>query len=65
MKEWVTIPEGAYLAGRSERTVYVWVQRDVIASKMVDGKLHVLAKTAVRLGQQRKRGRPRGIPTRR
>lgn len=65
MKEWVTIPEGAYLAGRSERTVYEWVQFDVIAWKMIDGKLHVLAKTAIRLGQQRKRGRPRGIPTRR
>ena len=65
MKEWLTITEAAYVASRSERTVYDWVQRDVIASKMIDGKVHVLGKAAIRLGQQRKRGRPRGVPTRR
>jgi len=65
VKEWVTVEQAALLAERSERTVYEWVQQDIIASRMIAGKVHVLAKVAVRLGQARKRGRPRGVPTRR
>lgn len=65
MKEWVTVEEAALLAGRSKRTIYDWARHDIIASRLIDGKVHVLAKAADRYGQVRKRGRPRGVPTRR
>lgn len=65
MKEWITVEEAAVLAGRSKRTVYEWARTERIASKIIGGKLHVLAKAADRLGETLKRGRPSGIPTRR
>ena len=63
--QWVTVKDAAFLAGRSERAVYEWVQKDLIASTVIDGRTMVPPKAALRLGQKLQRGRPRGVPTRR
>lgn len=65
MKEWVTVEEAAFLAGRSRRTIYEWARTERIASEIIDGQMMVLAKAVVRIAPTVKRGRPRGIPTRR
>ncbi|WP_300269045.1 hypothetical protein [Microbacterium sp.] len=65
MKEWITIAEASALTGRSRRAIYVWVQSDRLASQIIDGRVHVLAKAVARIAPTVKRGRPRGSPTRR
>jgi hypothetical protein len=65
VKEWITVEAAALVAGRSKRTVYEWVRTERIASRMIGGKVHVLSKAAARLGEELKRGRPAGVPTRR
>ena len=64
-RQWVTVKQAAFLAGRSERAVYEWAQKDLLASTVIDGKTYVPPKAAFQLGQKLKRGRPRGVPTRR
>lgn len=66
MKEWVTVKEAATLTGKKPRTIYEWIQNDRLASIIgTDGVTRVLAKAVVRIEPTVKRGRPRGIPTRR
>lgn len=63
---WVTVADAAILAGRSVRTIYVWVQKEILASrKNQEGVTLVLWKAATKTAQTMQRGRPRGIPTRR
>ena len=64
MKEWVTVAEAAVLTGKSRRAIYEWIEDDKLAARIIDGKLHVLSKAALRVAPTIKRGRPRGVPTR-
>lgn len=57
--EWVTVQYAARIAHRKPRTVYDWISAERIAWKREDGVLLVLSKTAVRLGQEVTRGRPK------
>ncbi|WP_350351895.1 helix-turn-helix domain-containing protein [Microbacterium sp. A8/3-1] len=65
-KEWVTVKEAAVLVGRTERSVYNWIDGGDLAV-VRDGKnrMLVLSKTVLRLSQQMRPGRPKGTPTRR
>lgn len=64
--EWVTVREAAALAGRSERQIYNWIEARMLAVIRDDrNRMLVLAKTAVRIAQQQRPGRPKGVPTRR
>lgn len=64
--EWVTVKVAALLAGRAERTIYEWIEDDRLSSRRnTDGVLEVLSKAVVRVETTVKRGRPRGVPTRR
>lgn len=65
-KEWITVKEAAALTGRSTRTIYEWIQKDRLATwHNNDGIVHVLSKAVARIAPTIRRGRPRGIPTRR
>lgn len=66
MREWITVKEAALLVGRAPRTVYEWINNDRLATRLnSDGILEVLSKAVVRVEPTIRRGRPRGIPTRR
>lgn len=66
MKEWVTVKEAAVIVGRAPRTVYEWIQRDKLATRVNgSGATEVLSKAVVRIEASMRRGRPRGVPTRR
>lgn len=66
MKEWVTVPEAALLAGRAPRTIYEWIEDDRLMTRLNDdGVMVVLSKAVQRVEPTVRRGRPRGIPTRR
>lgn len=66
MKEWITVKEAALLVGRAPRTIYEWIENDRLATRLnTDGVLEVLSKAVVRVEPTVRRGRPRGIPTRR
>lgn len=58
--EWVTVQEAAELAHRDEKTIYDWISREWIASKVEFGRIMVPPKAARRLGQTTRRGRPKG-----
>lgn len=65
-KEWVTVKEAAFLVGKAPRTIYEWIENDRLASRTnTDGVLEVLSKAVVRVEPTVRRGRPRGVPTRR
>lgn len=65
-KEWITVKEAAALTGRSTRTIYMWIQKDRLATwRNTDGLVHVLSKAVARIAPTVSRGRPRGTPTRR
>lgn len=65
-RQWVTVAEAAALTGRSKRTIYEWIQNDKLATwHDSEGIVHVLSKAVVRIAPTIRRGRPRGIPTRR
>lgn len=65
MKEWITVAEAAVLTGRSRRAIYEWIANDRLASRLENGVTVVLRKAALRVAGTVKRGRPRGVPTRR
>ncbi len=65
-KEWVTVKEAAVLVNKAPRTIYEWIEDDRLAFRRnADGVLEVLSKAVVRIEPTVRRGRPRGIPTRR
>jgi|GEM_PF-2673091 len=64
-KEWVTVREAALIAGKSPRTIYVWIEQDRLATRLNDGVTEVLSKAVARIAPTVGRGRPRGVPTRR
>lgn len=65
-KEWVTVKEAALLVNKAPRTIYEWIEDDRLAFRRnADGVLEVLSKAVVRIEPTVRRGRPRGIPTRR
>ena len=65
-KEWVTVKEAAILVGKAPRTIYEWIQNDRLATRLnSDGITEVLSKAVVRIEPTVRRGRPRGIPTKR
>lgn len=64
--EWVTVKVAAALVGKSPRTIYEWIENDRLAFRRNgNGVLEVLTKAVVRIEPTVRRGRPRGIPTRR
>lgn len=66
LPEWVTVKEAAALVGRAPRTIYEWIENDRLAWRLNgDGILEVLSKAVIRVEPTVRRGRPRGIPTRR
>lgn len=65
-KEWVTVKEAALLVGKAPRTIYEWIENDRLAFRRNSaGVLEVLSKAVLRIEPTVRRGRPRGIPTRR
>jgi len=59
-KEWVTVKEAAELAGRTERTIYGWIDQNRLAVIRDNrNRVLVLAGTVARLGQELRAGRPR------
>ena len=65
-KEWVTVKEAALLVGKAPRTIYEWIENDRLAFRTnTAGVLEVLSKAVVRVEPTVRRGRPRGVPTRR
>lgn len=66
LPEWVTVKVAAKLVGRSPRTIYQWIENDRLAFRTnSDGILEVLSKAVIRVEPTVRRGRPRGVPTRR
>lgn len=57
--EWVTVKQAARLADREPRTVYDWIDKDLLATRYERGVLQVLARAAIRLGETTRRGRPK------
>lgn len=65
-QEWITVAEASIRTGRSKRTIYEWIQRDLLATSYDKaGIVHVLSKAVVRTAVSMRRGRPRGTATRR
>jgi hypothetical protein len=65
-KEWVTVKEAALLVGKAPRTIYEWIENDRLATRLnSEGVTEVLSKAVIRIEPTVRRGRPRGIPTRR
>lgn len=66
MKEWITVKEAAALVGKAPRTIYEWIEDDRLATRRnAAGILEVLSKAVVRIEPTIRRGRPRGVPTKR
>jgi predicted site-specific integrase-resolvase len=64
--EWVTVKVAAALVGKAQRTVYRWIDRGLLATRYDrDGRVMVLSKAVGRVALEQRRGRPRGVPTRR
>jgi hypothetical protein len=62
----VTVKEAALLVGKAPRTIYEWIENDRLATRLNgDGVTEVLSKAVIRIEPTVRRGRPRGIPTRR
>ncbi|MEJ6554042.1 hypothetical protein PQI51_03265 [Microbacterium esteraromaticum] len=59
LPEWVSVKQAARLANREPRTVYDWIDKDLLATRYERGVLQVLAKAAIRLGESTRRGRPK------
>ena len=65
-KHWVTVKEAAALAGRAPRTIYEWIENNRLATRVnSEGVTEVLSKAVIRIEPTVRRGRPRGVPTRR
>lgn len=66
VKEWVTVKEAAFLAGRDVRQIYRWIDNGLLATrKSTSGVTMVLSKAVQRIEPEIKRGRPKGKATRR
>lgn len=64
--EWVTVKIAALLTGKAPRTIYEWIEDDRLATRRnADGILEVLSKAVIRVEPTVRRGRPRGVPTKR
>lgn len=65
-KEWVTVKEAAFLAGRDVRQIYRWIDAGRLHARLdIKGVTVVLSKAVLRIEGEVKRGRPKGTPTRR
>ncbi|MGN7969005.1 helix-turn-helix domain-containing protein [Microbacterium sp. 22296] len=63
---WITVKVAAAVVGKAERTVYRWIDRGLLATDTDgEGRTVVPSKAVGRVALTQKRGRPRGIPTRR
>ncbi|QNA93242.1 MULTISPECIES: hypothetical protein [unclassified Microbacterium] len=66
LKEWVTVKEAAFLAGRDVRQIYRWIDAGRLASRTnTSGVTIVLSKAVQRIETEVKRGRPKGSPNKR
>ncbi|MFF3029134.1 hypothetical protein [Microbacterium sp. NPDC057944] len=65
-KEWVTVKEAAFLAGRDVRQIYRWIDAGLLATRSnTRGITLVLSKAVQRIETEVKRGRPKGSVARR
>ncbi len=63
---WITVKTAARIVGRAERTVYRWIDRELLASDTdSEGRTIVPSKAVGKVALSQRRGRPPGIPTRR
>lgn len=63
---WITVKTAARIVGRAERTIYRWIDRNILASDTDgEGRTIVPSKAVGRVALAQRRGRPRGVPTRR
>lgn len=66
MKEWLTIPEAAVVVGRDKSNVWRWIRSGKLHSRTAtDGTMQVRRADVLKVEANTKRGRPRGIATRR
>jgi hypothetical protein len=66
VKEWITIAEAAVLVGRHRSRIYAWIDQGRLATRVnAEGVTEILAKAVRRIESEVKRGRPRGVPTKR
>jgi hypothetical protein len=66
VKEWITVAEAAALIGKTPRAIYYWIDNNRLATRQnTAGVTEVLSKAVVRIEPTVRRGRPRGVPTRR
>ncbi|MFL2001449.1 hypothetical protein [Microbacterium sp. A1-JK] len=62
----MTIREASLLAGRHASQIYRWIDAGRLATRVnAHGVTEVLSKAVVRIETEVKRGRPKGVPTRR
>lgn len=60
MREWVSVAEAARAADRDVSQIYRWIDQGKLATKHDDkGVTLVLAKAAMRVAGETRRGRPR------
>lgn len=66
MNEWVTVKAAAAIVGKKPRTIYEWIQKDLLKARLNrDGVTVVRSLAVMQVEPTVRRGRPRGIPTRR
>lgn len=66
MREWITVKEAALLVGRAPRTIYEWIEDNRLPSRRNSaGVLEIPSTAVVRIEPTIRRGRPRGVATRR
>lgn len=66
LPEWISVKLAARIVRKAPRTIYAWIQRDRLATRLNgDGVTEVLSKAVLRIEPTVRRGRPRGTPTRR
>lgn len=65
MKEWLTVAEAAVLVGRSQRSIYRWVESGSLGSRVEpDGSMRVRSADVRRAESVVRRGRPRDTASR-
>lgn len=66
MKSWLSVKEAALVVGRHERNIYRWIEQGKLGSRNDEtGCLQVASIDVARVESVTRRGRPRGVPTRR
>lgn len=60
MSRWITVPEAAIVAHRSKRTIYDWIDQDLLVTRQGGtGETLVDGIQVLQVEETRKRGRPK------